>query len=351
MVAPSSLILNVDADAARRSQSSNALRMAGFNVREAATGQSALEQVEASTGLVLLDARLPDLPGHEVCRRIKTAPATREVLVMCLSDAPSRDLAEAGGADVTLTAPVALDALVAQARVLLRLRRAEREVHTLSEEIRMLGHELRNPLNVISLSAQQLQRQGLGEVQASLNARVLTSARRMERMIHQFLDFARVRMGGELSVERVPGDLHALIRQCMEELRASYPDRELVLETVGDGQGAWDADRLGQVMGNLVTNAFKYGAAGRPVRVQVEATGQEVLLRVHNDGAPIPSDEQPHLFDAYRRAARTRRVRGKDSGLGLGLSITWHVVRAHGGMVEVSSSEESGTTFTVRLPR
>lgn len=348
MVASSSHILNVDADAARRSQVSRTLRMAGFTVREAATGQSALEQVEASTDLVLLDARLPDLPGHEVCRRIKTAPATREVLVAYLSSEPPNVCGEADGADVTLTAPMTPDALVAQVRVMLRLRRAEREVRILSEEVRTLGHELRNPLNVISLSAQQLQRQGLGEVQASLNARVLTSARRMERMIHQLLDFARVRMGGGLAVERVPGDLHALIRQCVEELRASHPDRELVLETVGDGQGEWDADRLGLVMGTLVTNAFKHGAAGRPVRVRVEPQGSEVLISVHNDGAPIPSDELPHFFDAYRRAASTRR---EQSGLGLGLYITWHVVRAHGGTVEVSSCEESGTTFTVRLPR
>jgi signal transduction histidine kinase len=216
--------------------------------------------------------------------------------------------------------------------------------------IGMLGHDLRNPLNAISLSAQQLQRRGLTEAQAALGGRILSSSRRMERMIHQLLDFARARLGGGIPVDRAPSDLFELCRRCVEELRASHPEQSLVLETLGDGQGAWDADRLEQVLGNLVANAFKYGAPGRPVRVRVEATGPEAMLAVHNEGSPIPPEELPHLFDAYRRAVRTRE-RGMDAGLGLGLYITWHLVRAHGGGVDVASSAEAGTTFTVRLPR
>jgi signal transduction histidine kinase len=216
--------------------------------------------------------------------------------------------------------------------------------------IGMLGHDLRNPLNAIMLSAQQLQRRGLTEAQAPLGGRILSSSRRMERMIHQLLDFARARLGGGIPVERAPGDLFELCRRCVEELRASHPEQPLELETLGDGQGAWDADRLEQVLCNLVINALKYGEPGRPVRVRVEATGPEAVLRVHNEGAPIPPEVLPHLFDAYRRAVRTHE-RGMDAGLGLGLYITWHLVRAHGGTLEVTSLAEEGTTFTVRLPR
>ena len=461
---------------------SRVLRMAGFTVLEAGTGQEALDQVDASTDLVLLDVHLPDLNGREVCRRIKQAAATREVLVMHLSavavTADQRVQGLEGGADAYMTAPVAPDELVAQVNALLRLRRAEREVRVLSDQVArqrrllelavnttpdpfslldpegrnifsntaslealggrfaaghergragrappragvvrreggrgprtgqpqrgevrlgqgaqarsfeytvspasgpgatlealmvtsrdiserlgaeefreqfigMLGHDLRNPLNAITLCAQQLQRCGLTEKQASLDARILTSARRMERMIHQLLDFARARLGGGIPVDRAPGDFFELCRRCVEELRASHPEQRLVLETLGDGQGAWDADRLEQVLCNLVINAFKYGAPGRPVRVRVEATGPEVVLTVHNEGTPIPPEALPHLFDAYQRAVSTRE-RGMDAGLGLGLYITWHLVRAHGGTVDVTSSAEAGTTFTVRLPR
>lgn len=476
------LILNVNDDAASRYLLSRVLRMAGFTVLEAGTGKEALEQVDASTDLVLLDVHLPDLDGREVCRRIKQDPATREVLVMHLSavavTADHRVRGLEGGADAYMTAPVAPDELVAQVNALLRLRRAEREVRVLSDQVArqrrllelavdhtpdpislldpegrnifsnsasrkvvdgritpgmsvgelaallpelasyaakveearrtgqpqrgevtlgqgpqarsfeytvspaagpggaleammvsghdiserrsaeefreqfigMLGHDLRNPLNAITLSAQQLQRRGLTEAQATLGARILSSAGRMERMIHQLLDFARARLGGGIPVSRAPGDLFELCRRCVEELRASHPEPPLELETLGDGQGAWDVDRLEQVLCNLVINAFKYGAPGRPVRVRVEATGPEVVLTVHNEGPPIPPEELPHLFDAYRRAVRTRE-RGMDAGLGLGLYITWHLVRAHGGSVDVTSCAEAGTTFTVRLPR
>ncbi len=482
MSTPSSVILNVNDDAASRYLLSRVLRMAGFTVLEAGTGQEALNQVDASTDLVLLDVHLPDLNGREVCRRIKQAPATRDVLVMHLSavavSSAQRVQGLEGGADAYMTAPVGPDELVAQVNALLRLRRAEREVRALSDQVArqrrllelavnttpdpvslldgegrnifsntasrealagrftpgmsvrdlaalipelesyattvdearrtgqaqrgevrlgegprarsfeytvspasgpgatlealmvtghdisarrsaedfreqfigMLGHDLRNPLNAISLSAQQLQRRGLTEAQAALGGRILSSSRRMERMIHQLLDFARARLGGGIPVDRAPGDLFELCRRCVEELRASHPEQSLVLETLGDGQGAWDADRLEQVLGNLVANAFKYGAPGRPVRVRVEATGPEAMLAVHNEGSPIPPEELPHLFDAYRRAVRTRE-RGMDAGLGLGLYITWHLVRAHGGGVDVASSAEAGTTFTVRLPR
>ena len=139
MAAPSSLILNVNDDAASRYLLSRVLRMAGFDVREAGTGQEALDQVSASTDLVLLDVHLPDVDGREVCRRIKQAPGTREVLVLHLSavavTADQRVRGLEGGADAYLTAPVAPDELVAQVNALLRLRRAEREVRVLSHQV------------------------------------------------------------------------------------------------------------------------------------------------------------------------------------------------------------------------
>jgi signal transduction histidine kinase len=482
MADSSPVILNVNDDAASRYLLSRVLRMAGFTVVEAGSGQEALERVDASTDLVVLDVHLPDMDGREVCRRIKQAPLTREVLVLHLSaiavSAAQRVQGLEVGADAYLVAPVDPNELVAQVKALLRLRNAEREVRVLSGEVErqrrllelaissaadpislldhagrnlfsnaasrravggrqapgmgarelatrvpglapyaahveealrtgqvqrgevtlgegpqargyeytispalgpggavealmvtahditerrsaeefreqfigMLGHDLRNPLNAILLSAQQLQRKGLAEAQASLNGRILTSGRRMERMIHQLLDFARARLGGGIPVTRVPGDLFEVCRRCVEELRASHPGQPLELEMLGDGRGAWDADRLEQVVGNLLANAFKHGAPGRPVRVRLEATGPQVVLCVHNEGLPIPPEELPHLFDAYRRAVRTRE-RGADTGLGLGLYITEHIIRAHGGTVDVVSTAEAGTTFRVRLPR
>ncbi|RYZ36034.1 MAG: HAMP domain-containing histidine kinase, partial [Myxococcaceae bacterium] len=218
--------------------------------------------------------------------------------------------------------------------------------------IGILGHDLRNPLNALSMSAQQLQRQGeMNERQQVFTERILISADRMDRMIRQLLDFARARLGAGLPVVRSRCDLFDVVRGAVDESRASHPNREVMLELLGDGRGAWDADRLEQVVVNLLSNALKFSPQETSVRVSAEGTATEAVLRVHNLGPPIPADQLPHLFGAWRRAGRSDRERGVAAGLGLGLYITEQIVRAHGGTVQVASTEARGTTFTVRLPR
>ncbi|XHF30344.1 ATP-binding protein [Corallococcus exercitus] len=100
---------------------------------------------------------------------------------------------------------------------------------------------------------------------------------------------------------------------------------------------------------NLVTNALRYSTPGSPVRVSTREDGNDLLLEVHNEGRPIPPEMLPTLFQAMRRGDH-----GKDRSsrsVGLGLYIVQQVARAHGGHVSAVSSDEAGTTFTVRLPR
>jgi len=120
---------------------------------------------------------------------------------------------------------------------------------------------------------------------------------------------------------------------------------------LGDGRGDWDVDRLEQALGNLLANALKYSPADTPVEVSAEGDSKGAVLRVHNQGPPIPAEELPHVFSAWRRGRKARPEGGSAGGLGLGLYITHQIVRGHGGDVEVSSSAPGGTTFTVRLPR
>jgi signal transduction histidine kinase len=96
---------------------------------------------------------------------------------------------------------------------------------------------------------------------------------------------------------------------------------------------------------NLLANAVVHGTSGSTIRVEVQADGDDSILVVHNEGKPIPEALRMTLFDPFRRA------RQSGSGLGLGLYITRELVRAHGGDVSFTSSAETGTTFTVRLPR
>ncbi|HEX8439743.1 sensor histidine kinase, partial [Archangium sp.] len=215
--------------------------------------------------------------------------------------------------------------------------------------IGVLGHDLRNPLNAISASAFLLQRtEELSDGAQRAVERIRNSAARMARMLSDILDFARTSMGGGLPVHRTWVSLHDISRTMLEEIQVANPDRRLELEVRGDGQGWWDADRLAQVVGNLLTNALHHGRPDTPVRVTVHDAGPEVHLSVHNEGAPIPPELRRVLFQPFRHGATGKATA---RSVGLGLYIVCQVAHAHGGVVTVHSTESDGTTFTVCLPR
>jgi signal transduction histidine kinase len=176
--------------------------------------------------------------------------------------------------------------------------------------------------------------------------RVLSAGHRMSRMIEQLLDLTRARLAGGIPVYPQPADLRAIVRRVTDELRAAHPDRAIDVSFEGRTEGAWDPDRLEQVVQNLLGNAVAYGDKEQPVSLRVEDHVDEVRVVVHNQGAPIPPRIVPVLFDPFRQGSKAKR----GGGLGLGLFITREVVRAHGGDVTVESEEAEGTTFTVRLP-
>ena len=143
--------------------------------------------------------------------------------------------------------------------------------------------------------------------------------------------------------------MHLLARQIVDEIQAAHLEREIQLEQSGDGCGEGDSDRLAQVLTNLVRNAINYSPPGTPVRVESRGSGDSLLLRVHNQGPPIPPETAAVLFQPMRRGSE-HAERGRQ-GLGLGLFIVRQIVVAHEGTVDCQSSEAEGTTFTVTLPR
>jgi len=114
--------------------------------------------------------------------------------------------------------------------------------------------------------------------------------------------------------------------------------------------GVWDRDRLEQVFSNLIGNAIHYGAPDHPVTVSCQRDSESVVVDVHNRGVPIPEELLAKLFDPFRRGTRDSRT-ATTEGLGLGLYISREIARAHGGDIRVVSTENEGTTFTVRLPQ
>lgn len=213
----------------------------------------------------------------------------------------------------------------------------------------VLGHDLRNPLAAITLATEMiLTRPQADEVRRPLS-RVLTSAKRMDRLIGQILDFTRARLGPGIPLQPHPAQLAELCKPVLDELRVAAgisPDR-LQLRLEGDVTGSWDEDRLAQVVSNLVGNAIKHGRPDRPILISLHGTERDaVALEVHNEGVIAPS-LMPTLFEPFRRGGAGQR----SSGLGLGLFIAREIVEAHGGTLEVRSSEREGTSFIARLPR
>jgi signal transduction histidine kinase len=209
----------------------------------------------------------------------------------------------------------------------------------------VLGHDLRNPLNAAKLAAAALLRQDLPEAVRGKLAVIGRAADRMSEMIETLLDFARVRGQGGLPVTRVRTDLGALAREVASEFAAASPDRALEVDVRGELEGRWDPARVQQAISNLLANASEHGDPHGPVRLSVDGSGEAVVVKVRNDGPPIPSELRPVLFEAFARGDRSPH------GLGLGLFIVKQIAVAHGGTIEVESSADTGTVFTLVLPR
>lgn len=217
----------------------------------------------------------------------------------------------------------------------------------------ILSHDLRNPLWSIDLTAATLLRLGnLGEAETRGLRRIVASSGRIERMVNDLLDLTRSRLGaGNIPIRPAPADLQAICLQAVEELESVNPARAVRFRSEGDSRGVWDADRLAQLVSNLVDNALSYSPPDTPVSIDLREERCAVVLEVNNQGPPIPGEIMPRLFDAFHRGTRTDEAQQTSRGLGLGLFIAQQIVHAHGGSIRVASDADHGTTFTVELPR
>lgn len=216
----------------------------------------------------------------------------------------------------------------------------------------ILGHDLRNPLAAIITGATLLtESDSLDDQQARVAQRISNSAARMTRMVGDLLDFTRTRLGTGIPISPTPMDLAVECLQVIAELEATNPDRTLRFEASGDLRGEWDSDRLTQVISNLVSNALQHSGATTPVSLVAEGHDLAVVLRVHNEGKVIPETVIKKIFEPMVRQSMEDDQQKNVTGMGLGLYIAREIVTAHGGAIDVTSTETAGTTFTVRIPR
>jgi signal transduction histidine kinase len=333
-----------------------------------------LHLLRGEFSVILMDVQMPGLDGLETARLIRARERTRYIPIIFIT-ALSREAAHVtrgyqhGGVDYLLK-PVDPEILRTKVRVFVELHQQREQVKAQAAELAaqraardellrsreleeqllgIVGHDIRSPLSAVLATADhQLASDSLPPGQRRAFQRVLRSGQRIAGLVELLLDFTRARIGGGISLSRRPAELRALCRAVLDEQQAIHPHRDLLLECGEEAVwGEWDPDRLAQVLTNLVDNALKHGADGTPVRLQlVTGPGGEAVLRVHNDGEAIPTEQQDGLFDPFSRAAGKR---GRE-GLGLGLFITRELVRAHGGEISLRSVPGAGTDFELWLP-
>jgi signal transduction histidine kinase len=228
---------------------------------------------------------------------------------------------------------------------------AEQVNHSRDIFLAILGHDLRAPLQAVSMSAELLMRKTTLEGDALVCANnIKRGARHMAAMVSDLLELVRSRLGKSLPIEPAPMDLATVTHEAVAQACAGNPECDPMVNVEGDTHGVWDATRLSQLLQNLIGNALQHGSGNRGVTVTLTGLPDAVRLTVHNDGPPIAEDAIGTIFDPLVRSAE-EELGQPSTSLGLGLFIVRQVVDAHQGTIEVSSSEAAGTLFTVVLPR
>src|SRR5688572_18561059 len=235
-----------------------------------------------------------------------------------------------------------------------RAARAEAEkANRLKDEfLATLSHELRTPLNAVIGWSRMLNSGRLDREDAQHALEVIErNAWAQKQIIEDILDVSRV-ITGKLQLNLGPVDLVAIVDAALDAVRPAMEAKDIKIETVIDSSLkmiSGDADRLQQVVWNVLSNAAKFTPAGGQVQIHVNQTATHVQIRVSDSGPGIAPEFLPHVFERFRQAdGSTTRTHG---GLGLGLAIVRHLVELHGGAIGAENrTSDSGAIFTVKLP-
>ncbi|MFM9437297.1 two-component system, sensor histidine kinase [Janthinobacterium sp. CG_23.3] len=359
---PDSVILNVDDSDGARYAKSRILTRAGFQVIEAANGGDALLRARAARpNLILLDVKLPDINGFEVCRRLKSDPDTQAILVLQTSASyigvADKIRALDGGADNYLFEPIEPEELVANVKALLRLGNVERELREVDrrkdEFLATLAHELRNPLGPIRNAVELLQRldPDVPEWQRKARQTIRRHTDHMVRLVDDLLDVSRISQG-KITRHQERVELHTVIDSALESNAHIVASRRHALTLDLPAQPLWlpgDYVRLSQIVGNLLHNAAKFTAPGGAIALSARLDGGQVLIRVADNGVGLAPDRIDFIFGLF---AQDRHANDRvQDALGIGLSLVRKLVTLHGGSVGASSAGPGrGSVFEVRLP-
>lgn len=355
------VILNVDDTDATRYAKSRILSRAGFTIIEASNGADAIAMAnEQQPNLILLDTRLPDINGFEVCRRLKSDPATSSIAILQTSASFISLVDKINGiecgADNYLFEPIEPEELIVNITALLRLGLAEQEVREVDRRkdifLATLAHELRNPLGPIRNSVKLLKTLDTNRSEKELELLDIISRQtdQMVKLVDDLLDVSRISQG-KISLDMETLNVREVVEAATESTGNLITDRGHQLTVNIFAEPMWvkgDKVRLTQIISNLLTNAAKFTPAGGHIVVDVLQEEAKVLIKVSDNGIGLDESHLQNIFDLFVQHAHTEER--AQEGLGIGLSLVKNLAHLHGGEIHVSSAGvKQGSTFTLEL--
>ena len=323
----------------------------GHEIVVASSGHEAIECARRQDfAVILLDLMMPTLDGMGTLLRLRELEYAAHTPVIFLTAydpaRPTMEEAYALGALDFITKPVPVELLRAKVSAFASFQLQRRELartaaalQAKDRQIQVLAHDLRNPISLIQLAAHSLERGA--QDQSGHAKRILRATGRMQWLVENLLQFARAAVREVVPI-RVRFDLSALCLAILEDMQTLYPTVVFHHELTSGMEGCWDRQQLEQAIGNLLSNAARYGRG--EVSIGLVCDEQVATLTISNKSDVIPPDRMEKLFAPFVRGSTER------GGVGLGLYIVKQVALAHGGEV-VGHSDEAGTRFSLSLPR
>ena len=323
----------------------------GYKPRPVLSGKLALQAAHMEKpDLILLDINMPEMNGYEVCVQLKADAALKKIPVIFISAlSETIDKVKAfrvGGVDY-VTKPFQFEEVYARVQTHLQLHRLEKLRDDLTH---MVIHDLRNPLAVIFIFLDLLERQEAKNLSASTRIFVTLarhSAEELRNMISSILDVSKLG-AGEMKLHREPCDLATLISEVLATTQSLPGNRTVTLNALESSFTVLaDSELIRRVLQNLLSNALKYTPTGGTVRIVVTPSAREIRIAVTDTGPGIAHEYHQRIFEMFGQ------VEDGNNRLGTGLGLTFCklAVEAHGGRIGLASAVGKGSTFWFALPR
>jgi signal transduction histidine kinase len=384
---PAEPLLIIDDEPQLRMNLRILLERLGFQVREAGNGREGLEAcAREHPALVLLDARMPEMDGYEVCARLQQDPVLREIPVIFMSgllDPQDRVRALEAGAVDFMTKPYHLAEVQARVRTHLELQEQRRGLRQRNEELRlsleemevlnrkllelnerlrqseglksrflaMMRNEINNPLASLLAAGRELGDPALARARvAALGKVVASEAFGLDFQIQNIFCAAELE-SGEIFPAIAAVEVRSVIQDVLDSFGHEAVSRavELVLEAPADPPVFWtDAGKLRLIVANLISNAIKFNHPGGSVKVQIHQAEGALCLEVEDTGCGIASELQAAIFERFHQLQEGPSR--PHTGQGLGLSVAKALAEFLGGSITLTSTPGQGSRFICRLP-